>query len=885
MKKSQKVFALVSIVLALSFAVGTFASCTKQSYDPEARPLTMSISTPDGVFNPFFSTSAYDSSVVGMTQISMLSSDENGSIVCGDDEPTVVKDYTTNTYTDESGKQYTDYYFIIKNGIKFSDGVELTIKDVLFNLYFYLDPVYTGSATIYSTDIVGLQAYRQQNTSLMDEDKFEDTFTTKAQNRITDLVDYIKSIDPSYKEDDKPDEEQWTSEQIAQFREDYVLVAETFLEELISDWNSTDLTSYTDWGFTAKWQVYMMNDGQATELLAKDSSGKYIKDDNGNYQLDTAAAENYEKSLNDYITEHSASGLSTDELTKNWAIYSVFGNYFLDGVDDKGDYDATKFDESNLDETISKTRATSFSTILSQWNTYNTILSDFTAEEKTNYFSSGTRSVKTIQGIDGTGTTTEDYHGNNLGEEHSVLKITINGVDPKAIWNFAFTVAPLHYYSTHDYEGVDYIGSFSEEDGNFGFKFSDVDFVNSVIKDPDKIDLPVGGGAYMASTINGGAATDGGNFFNNNIIYYERNPYFCTLFGVDADSSEASSKNAQIKYFRYKVVETDQIISSLINNEIDIGEPNAVQDSIDKVEAQSSLAYVLTDTSGYGYVGVNPRFVPNIVVRRAIMKAMNTAIIMQNYYTGGLASQIWRPMSKTSWAYPTDATVYTSQDGTSYAYDSTGNEILEMLTEDGYTLGSDGILTKNITGYGEDKLEYTFTIAGASQDHPAYAMFLNAQTILNRIGFKIKVVTSSTALSDLSTGKLTVWAAAWSSTIDPDMYQVYHKDSKATSVNNWGYPQIKANKTLYATEYQLITRLSTLIDEGRATLVQSEREDIYAEALDLVMELAVEMPTYQRKDMTVYNKEVLDRDSMTPADKLTSYNGLFSRIWEVTYNK
>ena len=37
----------------------------------------------------------------------------------------------------------TEYEFLIKKDIKFSDGTTLTIKDVLFNMYVYLDPAYT----------------------------------------------------------------------------------------------------------------------------------------------------------------------------------------------------------------------------------------------------------------------------------------------------------------------------------------------------------------------------------------------------------------------------------------------------------------------------------------------------------------------------------------------------------------------------------------------------------------------------------------------------------------------------------------------------------------------------------------------------------------------
>ena len=38
-----------------------------------------------------FSTSGYDSTILGMTQISMLNADKKGSPVCGDNEPVVVQ--------------------------------------------------------------------------------------------------------------------------------------------------------------------------------------------------------------------------------------------------------------------------------------------------------------------------------------------------------------------------------------------------------------------------------------------------------------------------------------------------------------------------------------------------------------------------------------------------------------------------------------------------------------------------------------------------------------------------------------------------------------------------------------------------------------------------
>lgn len=881
--------AIVSALLAVLMLTAV-AACGKtpeptpgpkeQKYDPETRPLVMSISQPDGVYNPFFSTSGYDSTVLGMTQISMLNTDKEGSPVCGDNEPVVVKDWQ-KTYNDKDDT--TKYEFIIKNGIKFSDGEPLTIKDVLFNLYVYLDPVYTGSATIYSTDIVGLKEYRTQNPNATDKfyETFEESFVNDARTRVDNIVEFMRAFGSYVGTSTSPKPtDRWTDDEKKEFKADYTAVAKEFREELYSDWNSTtgSMESYKDWQFTEAWQVFLLNDGGFTELLATDVDGKYIKDKDGNFQLDADSAAQYKEILDEYLTLHNKQATDV-EAVKEWAVNFVYYSYFPTAVTDIFDYDEHAFDADRIDNSIAKTEANSFERVIRYWQTADKMLNTFAADAKSDYFAAQGRAVKSISGIKVEDSVTSDYHGNSLGEAHSVLSITINGIDPKAIWNFAFTVAPLHYYSgvykNKKGETKNYVETFDADKGEFGLEFSDIDFMNKVLNSSDKIDLPLGAGVYMASTKNGGAAKSGSEFDNLNMIYYERNPYYNTLGkGIE---------NAKIKYFRYRVVDTDQVINSISTKEIDVGDPNGTVENIKKLD-DSGIAHKEIYTNGYGYVGINPRFVPNITVRRAIMKAMNTKIITNEYYQNNLAELIYRPMSTTSWAYPKGATVYTSRDGTKYNYDQLGTEIEKLVEDAGYVKGSDGVYTKTIAGFGEDKLDYKFTIAGKSDDHPAYNMFLNAMKVLNDHGFAVKVVKSETALSDLTTGKLEVWAAAWSSTVDPDMYQVYHKDSKATSVNNWGYKQIKANANVYSTEQSLIEELSRYIDAGRDTDDEDERKDIYKTALDIVMELAVEMPTYQRKDMTAYNAELIDETTLTPEKERSPYNGLFSRIWEVNYN-
>ncbi len=927
MKNTKRFSVLVIAVLIVCVIATALTACNPTDgnhYDPETRPFSMSISQPDGVFNPFFSTSAYDSSVISLTQIGMLNTDKEGKIVYGENEPTVVKDYTKIENKNDNGDVVTTTYeFLIKKGIKWSNGSDLTIKDVLFNLYVYLDPAYTGSATIYSTDIVGLKNYRLQTQDEISDgsvSNFESKFIAAANMRINDMIDYVQIYGKGVASGDKPTLRPGASP--AKIAQDFAITARLFKEELTSDWNAINKDDYTDWGFTESWQIFLLNDGGYMGLLAKDSEGNYVRDEDDNYQLDPIAANDIwvgqvvSEGLvplglatiddNDNVTLSQDSKAVNDAI-KNYCIETVFSQFFprfLErDINDGSLYqdpaaadiinrkdDAFKLTDAEVTKVsssiITQTNAGQFETVARYWQTATTILEKYTADAKSEEFEKygNSRPVPNITGIT-TRSNVTNFNEKNLGSEYDVLSITINGVDPKAIYNFAFNVAPMYYYSTTSWtnsKGVtkNYI---SEFDGvyNFGLEFGSSSFMNEVVNAAWKIGVPVGAGPYMASSETGKTdGVSGSEFMNNNMIYYIRNPYFYTV-------GEGLS-NAKINTVRYKVVESDQIINALANGDIDFGDPSATKENIDAVEG-AGLTHVEIDTSGYGYVGINPRFVPSVNVRRIIMSAMNNAQIVDNYYKGDLASTIVRPMSKTSWAYPKTATTYVSnQIGSlnfNYAYSTALNDTVKnILTAEGYSQVG-GVWEKTIPGFGVDRLDYKFTIAGGSTDHPAYSMFLNAAQILNSYGFAVKVVTSQTALTDLSSGKLEVWAAAWSSTIDPDMYQVYHMESQASSVKNWGYSQILGQTCpdAWGDEYIIVEQLSKLIDEGRSTNSEDDRKAIYADALDLVMEMAVEFPTYQRKDMSAYQTDLLNPSTVPSKDECSPYSGLLARIWEINY--
>ena len=207
---------------------------------------------------------------------------------------------------------------------------------------------------------------------------------------------------------------------------------------------------------------------------------------------------------------------------------------------------------------------------------------------------------------------------------------------------------------------------------------------------------------------------------------------------------------------------------------------------------------------------------------------------------------------------------------------------IRMLVESaGYQLNENDVYYK-----GSNVLKYTFTVAGEETDHPAWNALFHASEVLNKVGFQINVTTDSNALKKLSSGALTVWAAAWGSSIDPDMYQVYHIDSSASSTLNWGYKQIKANVGgKYDYELELITDLSEIIELARKTNDDKKRTRLYSQALDLVMQLAVELPTYQRDDLFAYNSNKIDKSTLTPEEELSPFKGLISDIHKVSLNQ
>ena len=232
---------------------------------------------------------------------------------------------------------------------------------------------------------------------------------------------------------------------------------------------------------------------------------------------------------------------------------------------------------------------------------------------------------------------------------------------------------------------------------------------------------------------------------------------------------------------------------------------------------------------------------------------MHRATAYDSYY-GEAASVIQYPISNTSWAapQPTDPDFKVA-----FSVDVDGNDIYtaDMTPEETYAAAVEaakgfliaagftfdettGLFTAAPEGA---KLSYEIIIPGDGLgDHPSFAVLTAAQESLATIGIELAIndpADSNVLWDALDAGTAELWCAAWQTTVDPDMYQIYHGS------NALGKGGADSNRYMIMDD-----ELDKLIVDARKSDDQSYRKALYKQALDIVVDWAVEVPAYQRQN-------------------------------------
>ena len=436
------------------------------------------------------------------------------------------------------------------------------------------------------------------------------------------------------------------------------------------------------------------------------------------------------------------------------------------------------------------------------------------------------------------------------------MRVVATQVDATLIYQLGFEIAPLHYYG--DASQFDY------DANQFGFPKGDLNMVRA------KTTQPLGCGPYKFLQYKDGTIN-----FEANENYYLGAP--------------------KIKYMNFREsLDTDKM-NGVVTGTLDITDPSfskdtalAIADANGNGEITGDVITTSTvDNLGYGYIGMNTHNVkvgddPASEESKALRHALATIlcvyrdVAIDSYY-GDAADVINYPISNTSWAAPQPADegyelafskdadgnpIYTSDMSAEDKYAAALAASLTWFEKAGYT-AEDGKLTAAPEGAA---LEYEAMIpADGSGDHPAFMILDLAKDALESIGFNL-IITDLSNSADLWTaleaGDGEIWCAAWGATIDPDMYQVYYSD-----IANGGKEPGGSNY-MYKIEDP---DLDELIMAARMSLDQTYRKTIYKQCLDIIIDWACEVPTYQRQNAIIFSTQRVNIDTVTP-DITTFYN-------------
>ena len=682
-------------------------------------------------FSPFFASSAADQDVNDLTQIALLGADRKGEMVLngieGETREYNGTDYTYHGTSDcvvtENDDGTVTYDLKLRDDLKFSDGEPVTIDDVIFSMYVFLDPTYDGSATMYSTPIVGLEEYRNSMSTL--------------------------------------------SKLIAEAGED-----------------NTDNTYFTADQQKAFWDA--VNDGGVK----------------------------FAQEIVDYMTEN---GGATD-------VASAAAGWGFDLADGATAKDFFLAIGAQYDWNFSAMEA----------ETAGSALSDLIPEEVYNYSTTGVTVGNDVPNVAGI-VKTSDYS----------MTLTTTELSTTMIYQLQMPIAPLHYYgdaSLYDYDN-----------NSFGFVKGDLSSVRS------KTSAPLGGGMFTF------------NKYSDGVVYLDANP----------DYFDGAPKIAHVNM---KETQEADKITGVQAGTIDISDPSYSLEVADQIAdingAEGEDGPVITtrlkDFRGYGYIALSAKNVnvggdPASEASKDLRKAIMTVVAayrdegIDSYY-GDTATVINYPISNTSWAAPS-----VTDDGYKVAYstDVDGNDIYtsDMSSEDKYQAALQAALGYfEAAGYTVEngqvtaapagaKMEYQVNIgAGGNGDHPTFQTLTNAAAALKTIGFTLTVndmANASDLYASYQSGAAEGWVAAWQSTNDPDMYQLYHSSG---STNYYNIDDAD---------------LDELIMAARQTTDQEARKAMYKEAMEIILDWGVELPVYQRSEATIFSTERVNIDTI--AKDMTPY--------------
>lgn len=314
----------MALLLAAVLCLCTLSACGEDTPPPLETALEVGYTSFGGVFSPFYAELDGDKDVVGVTQLSLLSTDRNGKVILNGirGETTVYsgKEYTYNGPANVmviSGEDGTvEYEFTLREDIRFEDGTPLTADDVIFTMYVLCDPMYDGPSGFSSLPIKGLTEYRRGLTP-----KWKLILKDTPKNAASGSKDGY-----------------YTSEEALGFWSTFNQVGTTFAQA-IADWYISEEKAETVSGVAA----LLGYEGLPEEAMAVDLFNAIV--DRHGYDVDKIEAEQVEVSFKELLLSSLSNTLRVGVVTGKSALE-------IDGIEKTGPYSLrvtlTRYDAAAL---------------------------------------------------------------------------------------------------------------------------------------------------------------------------------------------------------------------------------------------------------------------------------------------------------------------------------------------------------------------------------------------------------------------------------------------------------------------------------------------------------------------------------------------------------
>ena len=440
-------------------------------------------------------------------------------------------------------------------------------------------------------------------------------------------------------------------------------------------------------------------------------------------------------------------------------------------------------------------------------------------------------------------------------------------------------VVPMHYYGNPSL--------FQYEQNTFGFVMGDF----SLIHQNDAV--PMGAGPYQF------VLTEADEEEKEIVINYSANPNY--YLGEPKTEQVTFVEIASAKKINGIVKGTIDLTDVSLTKKVAANIADANLKEVEKAMAKAEengesfdaannvdvVSYVSYDYPGYGYIGINANLVnvngdadskQSVNLRKAFATLFSVyrEELIDIYY-GGNAVIVDYPVSNASWAAPEKGSKGYK---TAYTKNIDGKDIYteEMTKEEKYAAAKEaalayfeaaGYMIENGVVIGAPEgasMEFEIMISANSLgEHPIYMILLHTKEALAELGINLKItdLTDENVMWEaLEEGDCAMWAAAWGTNAEPDLYHLYHTDG--------------AYQYMYGIEDEA---LSKKIENARITFKQSNREKLYKECYDIVLDWAVEIPVYQKQDAMIYSQSRINAATLT--QDMTEYYGWMDEVHNI----